>query len=169
MQDKDLIRAAKFGDKAVLSVLVEKYYDEVYSFLFRRLNGSSAAEEESNLERLFTTIPFILLGSYLICLMTLAVSAFCKKQITSIVLSCFICLIPFAGECIYIDNVYLSQLLEIMPVNMVFGSYISNSAYFYIQGEFFDLRLFFPIVAIAVVAICLPLIFKKYCSHQVSN
>lgn len=45
MQDKDLIRAAKFGDKAALSELVEKYYDEVYSFLFRRLSGSSAAED----------------------------------------------------------------------------------------------------------------------------
>lgn len=32
MQDKDLIRAAKFGDKNALSELVEKYYDEVYAF-----------------------------------------------------------------------------------------------------------------------------------------
>lgn len=45
MQDKDLIRAAKFGDKNALSELVEKYYDEVYAFLFRRLGGRSAAED----------------------------------------------------------------------------------------------------------------------------
>lgn len=45
MQDKDLIRAAKFGDKNTLSELVEKYYDKVYALLFRRLGGRSAAED----------------------------------------------------------------------------------------------------------------------------
>lgn len=45
MQDKDLIRAAKFGDKNALSELVEKYYEEVYAFLFRRLGGRPVAED----------------------------------------------------------------------------------------------------------------------------
>lgn len=139
------------------------------SFIFLGADGANVGDEESNLDKLFTVIPFILLGSYLICFISLAVSSFCKKQITSIVFSCFVCLLPLFAECIYIDNIYVSQLFDVMPVSMVFGAYISNTRYFYWDSSFIDLRYIFPFVAIIVIAICIPITFKKYCNHQVSN
>lgn len=139
------------------------------SFVFLGTQGANVGEEESNIERLITVLPFVLLGSYLICLMTLAVSAFCKKQITSIIVSCFVCLAPFFSQWVYIDNIYVSQLFNVMPVRMVFGSYIEDTDYIYLKNEFIDLRYFFPLMAIGIIIICVPVIFKRYCSHQVAN
>lgn len=139
------------------------------SFVFLGTQGANVGEEESNIERLITVLPFVLLGSYLICLMTLAVSAFCKKQITSIIVSCFVCLAPFLSQWVYIDNIYVSQLFNVMPLSMVFGSYIEDTGYIYLKNEFIDLRYFFPLMAIGVIIICVPVIFKRYCSHQVTN
>lgn len=140
------------------------------SFIFLGAEGMKVGQGESNLTRLLTVIPFILVGCVSLCFITLAVSAFCKKQITSIALSSLICLLPLLTQfVIYIDNQYVSQFLELMPVNTVFGAYIYSSRYVYLDGNFIDMRYFFPLVALSVAIVCLPLIYKRYTSHQVSN
>lgn len=140
------------------------------SFIFLGAEGMNVGQSESHLTKLFTVIPFILMGCVSLCFITLAVSAFCKKQITSIAVSSLICLLPFLTQfVIYIDNQYVSQFLEVMPVNAVFGTYISSSRYVYLDGSFIDMRYFFPLIALAVAIVCLPLIYKRYTSHQVSN
>lgn len=142
----------------------------VISFIFLGTEGMNAGQGESHLTRLLTVIPFILVGCISLCFITLAVSAFCKKQITSIAVSSLVCLLPFLTEFIlYIDNQCIAQLLEVMPVNTVFGTYIYSSRYIYLDGSFIDMRYFFPLVALAVAIVCLPLIYKRYTSHQVSN
>ena len=45
MDEKDLVCRAKIGDKEALNKLIEKYYDEVYSFLYRRMGNKAAAED----------------------------------------------------------------------------------------------------------------------------
>ncbi len=45
MDEKGLIRRAQFGDKKALDDIIEIYYDEVYSFLYRRTGDKSAAED----------------------------------------------------------------------------------------------------------------------------
>lgn len=140
------------------------------SFIFLGAEGMSAGQGESHLTRLLTVIPFILVGCVSLCFITLTVSAFCKKQITSIAVSSLICLLPFLTQfVIYIDNQYVSQFLEVMPINTVFGTYIYSSRYVYLDGSFIDMRYFFPLVALSVAIVCLPLIYKRYTSHQVSN
>ncbi len=142
----------------------------IISFVFFGIEGMNVGQGESHLTRLFTVIPFILVGCVSLCLITLAVSVFCKKQITSVAISSLICLLPFLMDFIvYIDNRYVSQLLEVMPVNIVSGSYIDSTRYVYLDGSFIDMRCFFPLVALAVIIVCLPLIYKKYTNHQVSN
>ncbi len=142
----------------------------VISFIFLGTEGMNVGQGESHLTRLLTVIPFILVGCISLCFITLAVSAFCKKQITSIAVSSLICLLPFLTQfVIYIDNQYVSQFLEVMPVNAVFGSYIYISRYIYFDGSFINIRYFFPLIALAVAIVCLPLIYKRYTSHQVSN
>ncbi|MBQ7295113.1 MAG: ABC transporter permease subunit [Clostridia bacterium] len=142
----------------------------IISFIFLGAEGMNVGQGESHLTKLLTVIPFILVGCISLCFITLAVSAFCKKQITSIAVSSLVCLLPFLTEfIIYIDNQYISQLLEVMPINTVFGTYIYSSRYVYLDGNFIDMRYFFPFVALAVMIVCLPLIYKKYTSHQVSN
>lgn len=140
------------------------------SFIFLGAEGMNVGYDESHFTRLFTVVPFILAGCVSLCFITLAVSAFCKKQITSIAVSSLICLLPFLTQfVIYIDNQYVSQFLEVMPINTVFGTYIYSSRYVYLDGSFIDMRCFFPLVALSVAIVCLPLIYKRYTSHQVSN
>lgn len=140
------------------------------SFIFLGAEGMNVGYDESHFTRLFTVVPFILAGCVSLCFITLAVSAFCKKQITSIAVSSLICLLPFLTQfVIYIDNQYVSQFLEVMPINTVFGTYIYSSRYVYLDGSFIDMRYFFPLVALSVAIVCLPLIYKRYTSHQVSN
>lgn len=140
------------------------------SFIFLGAEGMNVGQGESHLTRLLTVIPFILVGCVSLCFITLTVSAFCKKQITSIALSSLFCLLPLLAQfVIYIDNQYVSQFLELMPVNTVFGAYIYSSRYVYLDGNFIDMRYFFPLVALSVAIVCLPLIYKRYTSHQVSN
>lgn len=142
----------------------------IISFIFLGTEGINVGQGESHLTKLLSVIPFILVGCISLCFITLAVSAFCKKQITSIAVSSLICLLPFLTQfVIYIDNQYVSQFLEVMPVNAVFGTYISSSRYVYLDGSFIDMRYFFPLVALLVAIVCLPLIYKRYTSHQVSN
>ncbi|MBQ7295110.1 MAG: RNA polymerase sigma factor [Clostridia bacterium] len=45
MDEKELVQRAKIGDKEALSELIEIYYDEVYSFLYRRMGNKAAAED----------------------------------------------------------------------------------------------------------------------------
>jgi len=140
------------------------------SFIFLGAEGMNVGYDESHFTRLFTVVPFILVGCVSLCFITLAVSAFCKKQITSIAVSSLICLLPFLTQfVIHIDNQYVSQFLEVMPINTVFGTYIYSSRYVYLDGSFIDMRYFFPLVALSVAIVCLPLIYKRYISHQVSN
>lgn len=133
------------------------------SFAFLGAGGMNVGQEETNLRRLFTVLPFILLGCYLLCFITLAVSSVCKKMITSAAVSGLICVGPFLLSMLfYVENPYLSQLIEVMPVNMVFSTYVISKRYVYLSGSFTDIRLFFPLVAAAVSVICLPVIYKKY-------
>ncbi|MCQ2461946.1 MAG: ABC transporter permease subunit [Clostridia bacterium] len=149
-----------FAAYALLALLI--------SFAFLGVQGMNAGQGESHLTKLFTVLPYILLGCYLLCFITLAVSSVCKKLITSAAVSGFICILPFISQMLfYIENPYLSQLVEVMPVNMVFGTYISSQRYVYLSGSFTDIRHFFPLVAAAVSAVCLPVIYKKYTRHEV--
>lgn len=142
----------------------------IISFAFLGAEGINVGQGESNLTKLFTVIPFILMGCVSLCLMTLAVSAVCKKQITAISVSSLICLLPFLIQFIlYTDNPYVSQLLEVMPFSAVGGTYIYSSRYVYLDGTFIDIRYFLSLVALAVIIVCLPLIYRKYTKHQVSN
>ncbi len=143
----------------------------IISFIFLGAEGINVGQGESHLTRLLTVIPFILIGCISLCFITLAVSAFCKKQITSIAVSSLACLLPFFTQFIgHNGNQYISQIIEIMPVSMVFGSYITgNPRYAYFDGAFIDIRYLFPLVALAVIIVCLPLIYKRYTNHQVSN
>lgn len=45
MDEKDLVYRAKIGDKEALNKLIEKYYDDIYSFLYRRMGNKAAAED----------------------------------------------------------------------------------------------------------------------------
>lgn len=100
------------------------------NFIFLGAEGINVGQGESHLTRLLTVIPFILVGCVSLCFITLAVSAFCKKQITSIAVSSLICLMPFLTQFIlYIDNQYISQFLEIMPINTVFETYIHQDMF----------------------------------------
>lgn len=45
MDEKELVCRAKIGDKEALNELIEIYYDEVYSFLYRRMGNKTAAED----------------------------------------------------------------------------------------------------------------------------
>lgn len=142
----------------------------IISFVFLGAEGINVGQGESNLTKLFTVIPFILMGCVSLCLMTLAVSAVCKKQITAISVSSLICLLPFLIQFIlYTDNPYVSQLLEVMPFSAIDGTYIYSSRYVYLDGTFMDIRYFLPLVALAVIIVCLPLIYRKYTKHQISN
>lgn len=142
----------------------------IISFAFLGAEGVNVGQGESNLTKLFTVIPFIFVGCVSLCLITLTVSAFCKKQITAISVSSLICLLPFLTEFVlYIDNQYISQFFEVMPVNSVFGTYIASSRYIYLDDTFIDIRYFLPLVALAVIIVCLPLIYRKHTKHQVSN
>lgn len=142
----------------------------IISFIFLGTEGMNVGQGESHLTRLFTVVPFILVGCISLCFITLAVSVFCKKQITSVAVSSMLCLLPFLAPLIVsVNNQYVSQFLDMMPVNVVFGRYISRTSHVYLDGAFVDIRYFFPFVAVAVIVFCLPLIYKRYTSHQVSN
>ena len=77
------------------------------------------------------------------------------------------------SECSLVVASYNEGVLcgvEIMPVSMVFGSYITGyPRYAYFDGTFIDIRYLFPFVALVVIIVCLPLIYKRYTNHQVSN
>ena len=45
MDEKELVQRAKIGDKEALNELIERYYDEVYRFLYRRMGNKAAAED----------------------------------------------------------------------------------------------------------------------------
>lgn len=45
MRDKQLLIRAKLGDKAALSEVVERYYNDIYKFLVRRTGSPFIAEE----------------------------------------------------------------------------------------------------------------------------
>lgn len=45
MDEKELVCRAKIGDKEALNELVEIYYDDIYSFLYRRMGNKTAAED----------------------------------------------------------------------------------------------------------------------------
>ena len=45
MDEKELVQSAKIGDKEALNELIERYYDEVYRFLYRRMGSKAAAED----------------------------------------------------------------------------------------------------------------------------
>ena len=143
----------------------------IISFVFLGTEGINVGQGESHLTKLISVIPFILVGCISLCFITLAVSAFCKKQITSIAVSSLVCLLPFFSQFIgYNGNQYISQIVEIMPVSMVFGSYITGyPRYAYFDGTFIDIRYLFPFVALVVIVVCIPLIYKRYTNHQVSN
>lgn len=45
MDEKELVQRAKIGDQEALNELIERYYDEVYRFLYRRMGNKAAAED----------------------------------------------------------------------------------------------------------------------------
>lgn len=45
MDEKELVCRAKIGDKEAINELIEIHYDEVYSFLYRRMGNQAAAED----------------------------------------------------------------------------------------------------------------------------
>ncbi len=45
MDEKELVCRAKIGDKEALNELIEIYYADVYSFLYRRMSNKAAAED----------------------------------------------------------------------------------------------------------------------------
>lgn len=45
MDEKELVCRAKIGDKEALNELIEIYYDDIYSFLYRRMGNKTAAED----------------------------------------------------------------------------------------------------------------------------
>ena len=45
MDEKELVCRARIGDKEALNELIEIYYDDIYSFLYRRMGNKAAAED----------------------------------------------------------------------------------------------------------------------------
>ncbi|MCQ2461949.1 MAG: RNA polymerase sigma factor [Clostridia bacterium] len=45
MEEKELVCRAKSGDREALNTLIEIYYGEIYSFLYRRTGNKAAAED----------------------------------------------------------------------------------------------------------------------------
>lgn len=69
------------------------------------------------------------------------------------------------------NNIYLNQLVEIMPTSMVSGTYIQNKSivYGYFGGSCFDIRFLFLPSALFVMLVCVPIVFHSYCRHQVKS
>ena len=142
----------------------------IISFSFLGIEGINVGYEESHLTKIFTVLPFVLLGSSCICIITLVISVFCKKQITSIAVSSLVCLFPLIVQLVFhIEDQKFSQILDLLPINMVFGPYIYDINYIFVNGNFTDIRCFFPFVAIVIFSVCIPLIYAKFLRHQVSN
>lgn len=139
------------------------------SFIFLGADGAGVGKTESNLERLLSLIPCVFLGCVLVGLLTLAVSAIFSKQITSIAVSSLVGPLPCGAAIAVTRENILGALIEALPVNIIFGSYIYTDGYAFFNGQLFDLRWLFIPVAAVVLAVCLPTIYLCYCRHQVKN
>lgn len=141
----------------------------IVSFAFLGAQGANVGDTP-NIVRFFSKIPYILLGCVLLGMMTLAISSMLSKQIPSIAASVLVGLLPAGISLLtYIEDVYLRQLVEAMPVSMVFGSYLYTDRFAYLNGAFYDLKLLFAPVALLITLICVPIVYRAYCKHQVKN
>ncbi len=138
------------------------------NFAFLGTQGAHVGGAENNIERLPQVSLTILLGTVLLALITLAVSAAFSKQIPSTAAAMLLGLLPLVGNILSDDDSW-TQIIEAFPVNMIFGSYIGGIRYVFLTDMLFDLRLLFFPVAVVTVAVCLPLIYTQYCRHQVKN
>ncbi|HZK21805.1 MAG TPA: ABC transporter permease subunit [Oscillospiraceae bacterium] len=140
------------------------------NFAFLGADGANVGFNSSNVERFFEIVPAIFLGCVLIGFITLAISAFLTKQVTSAAVSLIVCIVPLGISIFtYTSNIYFSQTVAAMPVNMVFGTYILTDYFAYWNNELIDLKVLFIPVAVIVTAICIPVIYTAYCRHQVKN
>lgn len=137
---------------------------------FEGANVTNTLYGISNAEIFLNDCLTMLAGALLLGMTTLAVSAAFSKQTASIAASVLIGASPFfIANFIYAPDSVLLQITEALPINMIFGSYLSTVIYAFINNRLFDIRLLFIPVAIITAAVCLPLIYVLYCKHQVKN
>ncbi|MGI6746497.1 MAG: ABC-2 family transporter protein [Firmicutes bacterium ADurb.Bin300] len=164
---KGTLTAAKLTVSIIYSMICWAIYIFMtvsINFAYLGTEGANVGIYQSNIERFFSAVFYILLGCVLIALMTLAVSACFSKPTSSVGVSLFLGI----GPLIYAEYGD-ERFLKIMPVNMISGNYIRHGELIYFSEKIIDIRCFFIPVAMITVLICVPIMFAGYCKRQVKS
>ncbi len=139
------------------------------SFAFLGIQGAGVgAVGETNLLRLIKIIPTIFLGCVLLSLIVLAISAATRKKINAVVISLIVAFLPMLiTSVIYISNSIFNGIISAMPINMITGTYINRDEFIYLGQRLIDIKYMFIPSAVITIAVFVPVIFRKYCRHQV--
>lgn len=139
------------------------------NFAFLGAEGADVGVEISNIDRFFTVFPFIILGSILLSLISLAASVIFKKPTVASFASLLLGFLPIILNFYVLVEEPLESILKLTPALMICGSYISYSEFIVINQSALAITTFFLPVAVLVGAITLPGIYCAFCKHQVKN
>lgn len=139
------------------------------NFAFLGTEGAAVGEEISNIDRLFSVFPFIVLGCILLSLISLVTSVIFKKSTVASFFSLLLGFLPVVLNFYVLVEEPLETMLKLTPALMIGGSYISYSEFVVINQSAFGITAFFLPVAVLVEAITLPVIYGVFCKHRVKN
>ncbi len=139
------------------------------NFAFLGAEGANVGVGISNIERACISIPFITLGSIVIALLSLAVSALFIKPVASTFVSLFVGFLPIILNFYVLVEEPLESIIKITPVMMICGNYISYDDYFVIGENVINIVTMFIPVSILLFVLTSAICLVKFCKYQVKN
>ncbi len=139
------------------------------NFAFLGVEGANVGVGISNIERACLSIPFITLGSIVIALLSLAVSALFTKPVASTFAALFVGFFPMILNFYVLVEEPLETIIKISPVMMICGNYISYDDYIVVGENVLNIVTMFVPVSLLIFAIASVVSFIKFCKYQVKN